>query len=108
MPECCDAKLLQVLFREARKNRLVYLVLAECRLILPEAKAPQPDHDVHNGAPNSGLRPIIVRALMIRALAKAVLIIPHTSVVARRLARSNPQCPVKCKRRFDPTFYDVG
>ena len=25
MPECCDAKLLQVLFRQARKNRLVYL-----------------------------------------------------------------------------------
>ena len=31
------AKLLQVLFRQARKNRLVYLILAEYRLILPEA-----------------------------------------------------------------------
>ena len=47
VPERCDAKLLQVLVRQARKNRLVYLVLAECRLILPEAQAPQPDHDVH-------------------------------------------------------------
>ena len=37
MPECGDAKLLQVLERQARENRLVYLVLAECRLILPEA-----------------------------------------------------------------------
>jgi len=47
VPECCDAKLLQVLFRQARKNRLVYLILAECRLILPKAQAPQPDHNVH-------------------------------------------------------------
>ena len=31
--------------RQAQKNRLVYLVLAECRLILAEAQAPQPDHD---------------------------------------------------------------
>ena len=35
--------------RQARKNRLVYLVLAECRLIFPEAQAPQPDNDVHDG-----------------------------------------------------------
>ena len=48
MSECCDAKLLQVLFRQARKNRLVYLILAECSLILPEAEAPQPDHNVHD------------------------------------------------------------
>src|SRR5262245_8420553 len=51
MPECCDAQLLQVLVRQARENRLVYLILAECRLILPEAQAPQPDHNVHDGAP---------------------------------------------------------
>src|SRR5262245_31168804 len=55
VPECCDAKLLQVLVRQAREDRLVYLILAECRLILPEAQAPQPDHDVHDSAPNSGL-----------------------------------------------------
>src|SRR4029077_12439203 len=29
---------------------LVYFILAECRLILPEAQAPQPDRDVHDGA----------------------------------------------------------
>ena len=40
MPNCCDAKILQVLVRQARKNRLVYLVLAERRLITFEAKAP--------------------------------------------------------------------
>jgi hypothetical protein len=28
------------------KDRLVYLVFAECRLILPEAQAPQPEHDI--------------------------------------------------------------
>ena len=62
VPECRDAKLLQVLVRQARKNRLVYLVLAECRLVLSEAQAPQPDHDVHDGAHNSGLLHIIVRS----------------------------------------------
>jgi hypothetical protein len=35
--------------RQAWKDRLVYLILAECRLILPEAQAPQP-HNVHDGA----------------------------------------------------------
>src|SRR5262249_16212838 len=53
-----DAKLLQVLVRQARENRLVYVVLAEDRLILPEAKVPQPDHN--DGDPNSGLPHIIV------------------------------------------------
>src|SRR5262245_65850492 len=60
VPKRRDAKLLEVLFRHARKNRLVYVILAECRLILAEAQAPQPDHDVHDGAPHSGLLRIIV------------------------------------------------
>ena len=46
-----DAKLLQVLVRQARENRLVYVILAEDRLVLPEAQAPQPDDDVLEGAP---------------------------------------------------------
>jgi hypothetical protein len=50
MPQCGDAKLFQVLSREARQDPLVNLVLAEDRLILPEAQAPQPDHDVHDSA----------------------------------------------------------
>src|SRR5215471_16745005 len=58
--QCRDAKLLQVLVRQARQDRLVYLILAECRLILSEAQAPQPDHDVHGGALN-GLPAMIVR-----------------------------------------------
>jgi hypothetical protein len=62
VPECCDAKLLQVLFRQARKNRLIYLILAEGRLILPEAKAPQPNHDIHDDARYSGLARIMVPA----------------------------------------------
>ena len=37
----------------ARENRLVYVILAEDRLILPEAQAPQPDQDVHDGAPQT-------------------------------------------------------
>ena len=51
VPKRCDAKLLQVLVRQTRKNRLVYVILAEYRLILPEAQAPQPDHNVHDGVP---------------------------------------------------------
>ena len=51
-----DTKLLQVLVRQARENRLVYVILAEDRLVLPEAQAPQPDHDVHDGAHNRGWR----------------------------------------------------
>ena len=33
---------------------LVYLILAECCLVLPEAQAPQPDHNVHDGAHTIG------------------------------------------------------
>jgi len=55
MPNCCDAKLLQGLVRQARKNRLVYLVLAESRLITFEAKAPQPTPDVHKRALNASM-----------------------------------------------------
>ena len=51
-----DAKFLEVLVRQARENRVVYVILAEDRLILPEAKAPQPDHDVHDGAHTRGWR----------------------------------------------------
>ena len=52
MPDRGDAKLLQGLVRQARKNRLVDVIFAECRLILSEAQAPQPDHNVHWGAHN--------------------------------------------------------
>ena len=31
MPDCCDAKLLQGLVRQAGKNCLFYVILAECR-----------------------------------------------------------------------------
>ena len=55
-----DTEVLQVFRCEVRKNRLVYLVFAESRLIPSEAKAPQPDHNVHDGDPNSRLPHIIV------------------------------------------------
>lgn len=54
-----DTEVLQVFRCEVRKNRLVYLVVAESRLIPSEAKAPQPDHDVHNEKPNLDLPHII-------------------------------------------------
>jgi hypothetical protein len=56
-PTSTDApSLLQVLSRQIGQDRLIYLVLAECRLILPEAQAPQPDHNVHDGAYYRGWR----------------------------------------------------
>ena len=42
-----DAQLLQVLIRQIRQNRIVDGVLAEYRLILLEAEAPQPSSEVH-------------------------------------------------------------
>jgi hypothetical protein len=33
---------------------LIYLIVAECGLILPETKAAQPDNNVHDDAPQSG------------------------------------------------------
>src|SRR5258708_7702125 len=51
MPDKADTKILQVLRRQTRQNRVVDLILAECRLILFEAKPPQPTSDVHGGAP---------------------------------------------------------
>jgi len=36
-------------------------LLAEDRVILPEAQAPQPDHNVHDGAYNRGWRIIFFR-----------------------------------------------
>ena len=57
-----DTEVFQVLRRQVGQDRLVYLILAECRLILSKAQAPQPDRDVHFGAPNSGLQRIIVRS----------------------------------------------
>ena len=59
MPNCRDAKLLQGLVRQARKDSLVYLMFAECSLIFPEAQAPQPDHDVHDEGPSSWLPSIM-------------------------------------------------
>ena len=50
MPNRTDADFLQVLLRQARKDPFVNLVLAECRLILFEAEAPQPTSDVHDSA----------------------------------------------------------
>src|ERR1700747_1651092 len=49
MSDKSDAKILQVLSRQPRQDRVVDLILAEGRLILFEAKLPQPTSDVHGG-----------------------------------------------------------
>ena len=51
MAECGNAKLFKVLGGEAREDPLVDLIVAECPLVFFEAQAPQPDHNVHDGAP---------------------------------------------------------
>jgi hypothetical protein len=51
-----DADFLQVLLGEAREDPLVDLVVAECCLVFFEAQAPQPDHNVHDGAYYRGWR----------------------------------------------------
>ena len=51
MPNNGDAKILQVLRRQSRQDRVVDLVVAECRLVLFEAEPPQPTSDIHSGAP---------------------------------------------------------
>ena len=53
MSDKSDTKILQVLRRQTRQDRVVDLILAECCLILFEAKPPQPISDVHGGAPGS-------------------------------------------------------
>jgi hypothetical protein len=60
MPECCDAKLLQVLFRQARKNRLLYLILTECRFILREAHALAISVAVSGGSMGKSREPQII------------------------------------------------
>ena len=51
MTDRTNADFLQVLLREAREDPLAYLVLSECRLVSFEAKAPQPNRDVHVARP---------------------------------------------------------
>ena len=51
MPDNADTKILQVLCRQTRQDRVVDLILAEGCLILFEAKPPQPTSDVHGAAP---------------------------------------------------------
>ena len=46
-PSDGDAKLLQILRRQLGQDRLIDVILAEHRLILSEADAPQPDPEVH-------------------------------------------------------------
>jgi hypothetical protein len=48
LTRCPNAKLLEVLVRQARENRLVYVILAEDHLVLGELQAPQRDHNVHD------------------------------------------------------------
>ena len=56
MPECGDAKLLEVLRRQVRQDPLANFVFTKRGLILRKAKAPQPDHNVHDGAHNQWWR----------------------------------------------------
>ena len=53
--------------RQVRQDLLVDRVLAECRLLLPEAKALQPIPDVHDGSAAGRIgRYLRVRVVLIR------------------------------------------
>ena len=52
-----DTEIFQVFCRQARQDRVVDRVVAECRLILSEVKASQPTSNVHNRALTSPWRP---------------------------------------------------
>src|SRR5262249_52668064 len=45
-----NTNLTEVVLRQIMQDRVVDGILSECRLILFEAKAPQPTPEVHNGA----------------------------------------------------------
>ena len=60
VPDKSDTKVLQVLRRQPRQDRVVDPILAECRLILFEAKPPQPTSDIHGGAPAAHLAMILI------------------------------------------------
>ena len=45
-----DTDLAEMILRQIVQNRIVDGVLAECRLVLFEAKAPQPTSEVHGDA----------------------------------------------------------
>jgi hypothetical protein len=53
MSDRCHADVFEVLGSQLRQNCFVDRVLAECRLVLSEAKAPQPSSE---GTARSGLR----------------------------------------------------
>ena len=55
-----DAKLLQVLVRQARENRLVYVILAEDRLVLAEARLRSQTTTSMMAPPTHGLPGIMV------------------------------------------------
>src|ERR1700758_3725280 len=61
MTNGADADFLQVLRREAWQDLFGNLVFAECGLVLPKTEAPQPDHNVHDGRPQSVVACIICR-----------------------------------------------
>ena len=50
MPDDRDTKFLQILCRQMREDRLIYVILTEYPLIPFEAKAPQPLVDNHDNA----------------------------------------------------------
>ena len=56
MTDRTNADFLQVLSSQARQDPFVDFVVAECRLVFFEAQAPQPDHNVHDGRLQSGVR----------------------------------------------------
>jgi hypothetical protein len=101
--------------RQLGQDRLIYLILAEDRLILPEAQAPQPDHNVHEGA-HSRLLHIIVRsgesvymACTHKRLGPNVRIRRYKDIAwPREIGRSDRKATLaKSRRSYSLCYYDT-
>ena len=60
VPDDSDAEVLQVVERQLRQHRAVDLIVPERRLILPKAKVPEPDPDIHRCSLKRAARPMMV------------------------------------------------
>jgi hypothetical protein len=88
MTNRANADFLQVLRREAWQDLFGNLVFAKCGLVLPKTEAPQPDHNVHDGACNRGWRTSSSGAGRVSRVALGVLRASQTTLRSNGNGRS--------------------
>ena len=85
-----NADFLQVLLGQVREDPFVDLVVAESRLVFFEAQAPQPDHDVHDGAHNQWWRTSSAWEARVSRVALGLIRCAKPSEVKRQWPVFNP------------------